>query len=1110
MEDNYSLLIRKIDEFVRKYYKNQLIRGLLYTVASLGGFYILLILLEYFSWFNSLTRSIFFYAFIITAIIIFSRFIILPYTRLRRIGKIISHEQAAQIIGHHFTEVKDQLLNTLQLRHLADDDNSSRELINASIDQKILHLNPVPFTEAVNLGENRKYLRYALPPVVFVIAALLISPSLITDPSKRIIHHGEVFERPALFTVEVLNDKLQAIQQEDFTVKVKIKGDEIPDQFFIETAGAKYRMDKGNTVSFNYTFRNLQQNTEFVITADKYNSKAYTIQVLPKPIILSFDILANYPAYLGRKSENFSNSGDLTVPEGTQLTWKFYTRDTRKLLLRIGDKINEITAANSNAFQYSSRIMTGLNYSVYSKNEFFTSKDSLSYVVNVIPDLFPSVTVDEFKDSLYDSRIYFKGAIKDDYGISRLSFNYSMKKAGEEQPSEVKSKDIAIAHTALQQPFYYFLDISTLFVKPGDEIEYYFEVWDNDGVHGSKSTRTLKHVFKVPTLEEIEQQTAEKNQDIKDKMEQAMRQSKSLQHQVDDMNKKLIEKKEIGWQEKQQLQQLLNKQQSLQKQVENIQKENIEKSKSEQQYKEVSPELMEKQQQLEKLFNQIMPDEMKKMFEELQKLMDKVDKDKMAQMLEKMKVDNKDLEKQLDRNLELFKQLEFEKKLTETIDKLKDMADEQKKLSDESRDAPKEESPKLQEKQEKLNQDFTELRKDLDDLHKKNDQLEKPNDFQKTDPQEDAIQKEMQNSKESLQQNKSKNASQSQKNASDGMSKLSESLQKMQDEMEQESNEEDAAALREILDNLVKISFSQEDLMKRLDVTSLNNPKYLKIIEEQQNLKDDLQMVEDSLFAIGKRQPVVEPFIMREITSINSNVDEATKALNDRIVANARGKQQYVMTSVNNLALMLSESLKKLDEQNKKGKGASNGSCSKPGGTGSKMQSMRKMQEKLNKQLKEMQEGMNKPGQGKKGQRQVSEQLARMAAEQEALRKQLQDVGEEMQNTGTGMDKGIKEMMQKMDETETDLVNKRITQETLRRQQEIETRLLESEKAMLQREQDEKRESTEAKDIFYNNPARFFEYKKLKEKETEMIHTVPPGLKPFYKSKVNAYFLSFE
>jgi pantothenate kinase len=122
----------------------------------------------------------------------------------------------------------------------------------------------------------------------------------------------------------------------------------------------------------------------------------------------------------------------------------------------------------------------------------------------------------------------------------------------------------------------------------------------------------------------------------------------------------------------------------------------------------------------------------------------------------------------------------------------------------------------------------------------------------------------------------------------------------------------------------------------------------------------------------------------------------------------------------------------------------------------------------------------------------------------------MQEYGQEMQKEGSGMEKSIKEMMQQMEQTETDLVNKRINIETLRRQQEILSRMLESEKAEQQRELDQKRESEESEDLFYNNPSKFFEYNKIKEKETELFRTIPPSLKPFYKSKVNAYFLSFE
>ncbi len=1113
MESNYALLIRKIDEFIRKYYKNQLIRGLLYSMAAIGSYFVLMVLLEHFSWFNTGTRSVLFYAFVAISVYILGRFIVLPLARLSRLGKVIAHEQAAAIIGKHFSEVKDVLLNTLQLHQLENNSDESNDLIRASIDQKIKQLQPVPFADAVDLKRNRKYLPYALPPVIFLLAALLISPSFIIAPAQRIIKHNEVFERPAPFSVKIVNDKLEAVQQDDFTVNVKIEGDEIPAQLFMQSNQATYRMEKVSNILYRYTFRNLQQNTPFVITADKYNSKQYTIKILPKPTILSFDVQVDYPAYLGRKNENIANTGDLTVPVGTRLTWKFYTRDTRKLLFRIGGKLNEVKADKSNTFIYSNRMMSGSAYSVLIGNEYFRNRDSLAYLVNVIPDLYPAVTVEEFKDSVYDNRLYFQGTVKDDYGLSRLLFAWTVKKAGSEGAApEVKTREVTLDKNLLQQQFFYFLDMATLFVQAGDEVEYYFEIWDNDGVTGSKSTRSTKRIFKIPTLEEIEKMTDKKNEDIKDKMEAVIRQSQLLQKQVEDMQKKMVDKKEVGWQEKQTLKQLMDKQNSLQEQVKELQKENKEKSMQENQYKDLPPDIIEKQQQLEDLFNKVMTEDMKKMYEELQKMLENIDKDKVAEMLDKMKDDTKSLEKELDRNLELFKQLELEQKLQETIDKLDKLSEDQKKLSDETKDADKSDLEKQKEKQSELNKQFDQVKDDIKALEKKNSELEEPNKLENTDADQEDIEKDMDNSSDEMKSGQPQKASQSQKSASGKMKKLSSKLSEMQQEMEMESDAEDMEAMRQILDNLVKISFNQEDIMKQLGVVSTANPKFLQIIQRQKNLKDDLKMVGDSLYAVSKRQASIEPFILRELGAVESNMDEAVKQLNNRSVAPASVKQQYAMTSVNNLALMLAESLKQMQQNmQSKGSGKASAQCKKPNGSGGKMKSMRQLQEQMNRQLKEMRDGMPNQGKpGSQGQRQMSEKFARMAAQQEALRKQMQEYGQELQKEGTGVEKSFKEMMQQMEQTETDLVNKRISMETLKRQQDIVTRMLESEKAEQQRELDEKRESDEAKDIYYNNPAKFFEYNKIKEKETELFRTVPPNLKPFYKSKVNAYFLSFE
>jgi len=68
------------------------------------------------------------------------------------------------------------------------------------------------------------------------------------------------------------------------------------------------------------------------------------------------------------------------------------------------------------------------------------------------------------------------------------------------------------------------------------------------------------------------------------------------------------------------------------------------------------------------------------------------------------------------------------------------------------------------------------------------------------------------------------------------------------------------------------------------------------------------------------------------------------------------------------------------------------------------------------------------------------------------------------------------------------------------------TRLLEAEDALREREQEEKREAETAKPYENVIPKAFEEYLKIKEKEIELLKTVPPKLYPYYKKEVSDYF----
>jgi len=1113
MNDNYNILIEKLDAFIRKYYTNQLIRGGLYSIALLAGFFLAFTLLESVAWFSVSIRTALFYIYLLGATVILVRFVAIPLLKLYKAGKRISHEMAADIIGKHFSEVRDSLLNTLQLKALTNDNPTERELILAGINQKAEQLKPVPFVSAIDLSKNRKYLYYALPPVLIISLFLLFSPKAITEPGNRLINHSLSFQKPLPFSISISNKELKAVQQEDFTLNVKVEGEEIPDQVFIVLDGNEYRMEASDKLNYSYTFKKVQKNQQFNFQAAGHYTADYELIVLPKPIILNFDLELAYPAYTGQKPEVLSNTGDISIPQGTNVTWKFYTRDTRFLTLKTGTEMQKIEVKNSNTVTSSKRLMNPIPYSVSIENEYMRSSDSMSFFINVIPDLYPIINVEEYRDSVYDNRLYFRGLIKDDYGFRNMEFRLAHKTETGESSAET-SVPVVIQKENAQQQFYHFFDVAQAGLQPGDEIEYYFIVWDNDGVNGSKSSRSQKMSLKIPTRKEIEEMVKKNQENTKSDLQKSIEEARQIQKDISQLNKKLIDKKTLNYQEKKQVQDLLERQKKLQNEVEEMKLQNQKTNMKEAQYSEVDESIAEKQRQLEKLFEEIMSDEMKQLFEELQRMMENLDKDKLNEVMDKMKFSAEDMEKALDRNLELFKQLEFDKKLTETIDKLKQLSEEEKKLAEKTDEADKKDQEKLSQEQDKINQAYDELKKDLKELNEINKKFEEPNNFKIPEQKKEDIQKDLDDSKDNLKDSQMKKAAKSQKDASKKMEEMSDMLFEMQQEMEEESLGEDIESLRAILENLVRISFDQEELMGKLSTISRNDPQYTNILDQQKNIKDNLVMVEDSLYALSKRQSMIESFVNREISAINDNVDQAMVALNNRVIPTAMGKQQFAMTSVNNLALMLAESMKKMEQNmSMKSSGKSGKSCPMPGQGKPSAKSMRQMQEKLNQQMeamkKSMQEGKGEKGKkGQSGPGSMSEQLARMAAQQGALRKQLQEYRDQLQKEGSLNQKGINKALEDMERSETELVNKILNQETMRRQEEILTRLLESEKADMQREQEERRESNQGRDLPKPDPASFFNKMGESSRETEFLRTIPPSLRPYYKSKVNEYFLT--
>lgn len=1135
MQDQRDL-IAKLDGFIRKYYKDRAIRGLLYSVGLLVLFFLAAALLEYFGHFGTAARTALFWSTLAAAGFVVARFIAIPLLKLFRLGHVISHEEAAGIIGTHFAEVKDKLLNTLQLRDQAASEPQQRALIDAAIAQRNRELGPIPFSNAIDLGRNRRYLRYALPPLALLLVLLFAAPSLITGPTERLLAHRSEFIPEAPFRFVLENDSLLVPEAQDFEVIIAINGQAIPQQVELEVGGQRIPMVKKDATHFSHRFRNVQENTAFNFTAEGFRSESHTLRTIPDPLLLDFTLALEYPGYLGRPKETVSNTGDITVPAGTRITWNVNARSADFMDLAFDDTTFALTPTSTNegagAFRASRRLLQSRTYRMTPRNGTRSARDPLQYRAEVVPDLYPTIQVETRTDSTALKRLFYRGDMADDHGFKRLLFHYRFVNGGDSVPVDLRSgvKELPIDPRNTRQEFFHSWDVYGFTINPGDKIEHWFEVWDNDGVNGSKSARSTPQVFEAPTLKELAEKEEQQSEAIKSSLKQNIKEAQDLQKELDKLRREMLEKKDLNWQDKQKLENVMQRQQQLQQEIEKSTEQLRESQQQQQEFRPQDERLLEKQRQVQELFENVLSEEMKELYRQVQELMEKLDKDKLQEQLQEMKMDQEDIEKELDRALETFKRMEVEQKAEDIAKQLEELADKQEELAQET-DQGKTDQEELKERQEELNKEMQDLAKQLDELQQKNSELESPMDIPKTDEQEKNIQDEQQQSSEELDKKQNKKASQSQKSAAEQMDQLAHEMKSSMQSGAQEQQEEDMEALRQLLENIVQLSFDEEALMEAVGTTSTKDPRFVEHGRTQRKLRDDAKVIEDSLFALSKRVPQLESIVNREMNAVNGNMDEALRLLgdaraNERSKPMAADKQQHAMTSLNNLALLLDEALQQMMAQMNAQSKPGSGNCSKPGGAGSKpgdkakIAKMKANQQALQKQLEEMRKAMQegkkpgeKPGEknpGGMGMPGMSQQLAQMAAQQAAIRKEMQKLAQELNKDGSGAGNPLNKLAEQMEQNEKDIVNKNITPETLRRQQEIMTRLLEHEKAERERELDQQRTSNEGAPLPAADPARYFDYQRRKAREAELLRTVPPGLKPYYRDRVNAYFGTFD
>ncbi len=1083
--NHFNHIQKELNKFIKKYYTNELIKGLLLFFSIGLSYFLFTIFIEYFLWLSPLFRTVLFWVFIVIELLLFTKYILIPVFKLFGLSRGISEIEASKLIGNHFPEVKDKLLNVLQLHNSA----YNSELISASIQQKSEELHFISFKKAIDLSKNTKFLKYAVLP--FAVWGLIYSTgniSIFNDSFSRVVHYKKEYEQPAPFYYKINESSFNVVEGNPLDLIVETIGNPIPNDVKIYFLDQSHYLNQLQLGVFEYHFQSVKKSFSFYFEANGVRSKHYKVQVISTPVIKSFQMELNFPSYTGKKKQSIKNTGNVVVPQGTTIKWLVEAKKTTTV--NFFSKKTDTVRFNkleSDTYSYTKTFNSTTAYGISSSNNELTNFEVLHFSVQVLPDLYPKIALTSNIDSVTRGSVQFYGQVSDDYGITKLQLVYYQKGKKE----HVKTHDIQIPHTSFTDFYYTFPEGLTLDTG-GVAYEFYFEVFDNDAIHGSKKTASKTFSYFKKTKEALEEELLKKQKNAFNKLSNTLKNTNDFTKKVDQLQKDIFKKDRLNWDDSEKIKALIQRQkkynQILENQTSEIQKNLLEQSVAKNNLlNNKKKELLKRLDEIKKLSKR------DKMLEELKKVTDKIEKEKLADKLQKLTKNNKRNQQSLERILELTKRFYVEQKASKIQAKLAKLATEQQKnIAHKNLDT-------IAKKQDSIKKVFDNIQKDFKDLLKQNNDLKRPMKLPDDVKPFHDIEDELEKASENLNNQKVTESKKNQKAASRKMKQLSEAMKTSMMQMEGEEIEENIGDLRKVVENLITFSFKQESLYNTFSALSSNHPKYPENLKKQYVLKEYFEHIDDSLYTLSLRLVKMSSKIQKEVSDTYYYLDKVLFNFNENNLDLAHSNQHFVINSVNNLANMLSNLLESLLNASPNfGKGKGN----------SKNFTLPDVIKKQSDIVKQMKEGLGKKKKTKPGDTDSTEQMNgevyEIYKQQQMLKETLRQLLNNLKNSNNAGE--LRKAISTMNELEKTLINKGITNQLIEKMMQLQHELLKLEDAKMEQGEDNTRKSNSNQSSFDKREIKNLELKKAYFNQTEILNRQSLPLQTVYQKKVQTYF----
>lgn len=1055
---------KKIVTFKRAYFTNELLKGLIRFLGITLLLSLLAIVLEGLGRFTSGVRFWLFWLIVSSAVVLLGRYIIWPLGRWMAWWKPLTHRRIAAMVAHTYPGADDPLLAGLNFGK-----GTATGLQRAALDQAIRRLQPLRFRRAVDWRSTRRLWPLVVVPVAILLILLAVPTARgLLEGGERIVAYQKEFLPPAPFTFVLTNDSLRVARGDDYRVNLRLEGSQIPASVQLKVGEDTYRMVQKSPYRYTALLPNVRDNRRFQFLAGPYQSKAYQLDVFERPSFQRLRMEVVPPAYTGLRPNVIPFKPNITVPEGSSVRWKVDPNGASRAFMEVNSQKRFFREG-----VLDTSLVKKMAYRLGIENQYQQLWMAPPGVVSIQVDQRPQAEARMEVDSNLRGNLFLqKLRYSDDYGISKVIRVVQGQEKQYRMNIAVKGDGV---WTAMEP-------LDSLLRDLQGVVEVFFEVYDNDAVNGAKMSRTES--FRIRQLSKAEREqlreVAFQNAQQTAKSLQEMR--RELQEFTESLREQLMMDNKLQWREQQKLETLLKKLSETQRKGEKLKREvqkamqNQSQRDSADAYEKRIKELTEEQKELEKLK------------EEIQKLSEELNREALEQKLQQLQRENKQRLQQEQRLEELMEDLKMQRDILKTAKDLQELAKRQKELSQ------KEETGE-QAKQEDIKKVAKQLQEKMEELKNKNKALSKSLEKASSQQKGQEAQQEMEKALQKMQQGAPQQANPNQKKAGEKMEEMSQDMQKALAQMQQNSLQVNMESLRRILANLEVFSHGVEAVGNQIRALEEGDPRYRKLLQEQERLAQGAKVIEDSLRLLAHKAPEVKEKVFKELEMMQENLAQAQKALQETQRNKAATEHQFSMMAANELALLLDESMKQMmSMMAMKKPGKQN--CQKPGGRKPKPGMGQKLMQ-MGKKIQRLQQGQ-KPG-DKKGKRGLGgKELVKILSEQEQLRRALEEMAKKAGSQGS---KGnLQKAAEEMKEIEKDLAQGR-EGDYRERFQRIQTRLLESKKAELQRKRKKQRQAETAEMIIQSDVPAWVKDKPEKEAGFENLRGLPLEMTRFYRER---------